>query len=221
MVTETMTRQDSVREPVQERSQKRVEAILDAARRIIENKGAAKMKMSDIADEASFSVGSIYQYFPNKSAIIAALAERILEANTHQNEQVLAAPPRSLVHLSHITTELLEQYYELQMQAPVVKDIWAAFNADKELQDLQDVEHDDDVQNRDYIFEISKHLFDPSKHEEAKRALLIIIKFGAAAVGIASQQNRKEADAYMEDAKIMLYAAWEASVLPLGAKSQT
>lgn len=211
-----MTRSDAIREPVQERSQKRVVAIMEAARALIAQNGVATLRMSDIAKEASVSVGSIYQYFPNKSAIVSALAEQVLEDNTKQNQEVFSEPPRSLIHLSHITTELLMQYYELQMQDPIVRDMWAVHSKDKE---LLSIDHDDDVRNRDHIFEMSKHLFDATKHDHAKRALLIIIKLGAAAVAAATRYERMEADAFMKDAKVMLYAAWEASVLPLGKMS--
>lgn len=206
---------DQVREPVQVRSQKRVAMILEAARSIIEEKGAAGLKMSDVADRAKISIGSIYQYFPNKSAIVAALAERVLEANTAKNEKILAEPPTSLVQLSHTTTELLDQYYALMREDPVFRDILTGYASDKE---FLATEQDDTVANRDHIFAMSKHLFREEEYDRAKMALLLIISFGGAAAVIASQEDAEAGKTAMSQAKAMLYAAWEVSILPLGIK---
>ncbi|MBY5934944.1 TetR/AcrR family transcriptional regulator [Tateyamaria omphalii] len=207
--------QESVRTPVQERSQKRVAQILSAARAIIERQGAAGLKMSTIAAEADVSIGSIYQYFPNKSAIIAALAEQVLGANTRKNMEVLAKRPASLVQLSHITTELLDQYYRLLRNDPVYRDILTGHASDKK---LLTADQDDTVANRDHIFAMSNHLFRAEEHERAKMALLMIVSFGGAAAAIAADCCEDEGRRAMEDAKAMLFAAWEVSILPLGHK---
>lgn len=66
------------RTPRQERSQAVVENILGAAHRLIIEGGIGKLNTNAIAAEAGLSVGSLYQYFPNKEAIILVLAERWL-----------------------------------------------------------------------------------------------------------------------------------------------
>lgn len=62
--------------PRQARAQMTVEAILEAAARILSNDGYAAMSTNRVADLAGVSVGSLYQYFPNKDAIVTALHER-------------------------------------------------------------------------------------------------------------------------------------------------
>jgi AcrR family transcriptional regulator len=68
--------------PIQERSRRTVERILDAAARIFHEQGYAGATTNDIADEADVSVGSLYQYFPNKDALLVALTKRHIEAAT-------------------------------------------------------------------------------------------------------------------------------------------
>ena len=68
--------------PRQERSRRTVERILDAAARIFQEQGYAAATTNDIADEADVSVGSLYQYFPNKDALLVALTKRHIEAAT-------------------------------------------------------------------------------------------------------------------------------------------
>jgi AcrR family transcriptional regulator len=60
--------------PVQERSRETVRAILEAAARIFEESGIEAATTDRIAARAGISVGSLYQYYPNKAAILVALA---------------------------------------------------------------------------------------------------------------------------------------------------
>ena len=62
--------------PRQARSRALVDAILDAAARILEEQGREALNTNLVADKAGVSIGSLYQYFPNRDAIIAAVAER-------------------------------------------------------------------------------------------------------------------------------------------------
>jgi AcrR family transcriptional regulator len=64
------------RAPVQKRGQQRVEAILDAAEAVIGEMGVDAATTNAIAERAGSSVGSLYHFFPNKGAILEALAER-------------------------------------------------------------------------------------------------------------------------------------------------
>lgn len=62
--------------PVQRRSAATVDAILEAAARILESAGLAGYTTNAIAARAGVSVGSLYQYFPNRDALTAALIDR-------------------------------------------------------------------------------------------------------------------------------------------------
>lgn len=64
------------KQPRQARSTSTVEAILIAAARILAADSLAGFNTNRVADVAGVSVGSLYQYFPNKSALVAALIER-------------------------------------------------------------------------------------------------------------------------------------------------
>lgn len=64
------------RKPSQARSQERVNQILDVAERLFVEDGYSSTTTNAIAHEAKVPIGSVYQFFPDKSAIIYALAER-------------------------------------------------------------------------------------------------------------------------------------------------
>lgn len=60
----------------QERSRATVEALLDATARVLTREGYDRASTNRIAAKAGVSVGSLYQYFPNKEALVAALVAR-------------------------------------------------------------------------------------------------------------------------------------------------
>jgi AcrR family transcriptional regulator len=66
--------------PQQERSRMTVEAILEATTHILTEEGYDKANTNCIAERAGISIGSLYQYFPNKESLMAVLMEQ------HSNE---------------------------------------------------------------------------------------------------------------------------------------
>lgn len=62
--------------PVQARGHRRVEAILDAAAEVIAAVGVEAATTNAIAARAGAAKGSLYQFFPSKDAVVAALAAR-------------------------------------------------------------------------------------------------------------------------------------------------
>ncbi len=80
-------RQAPVRTPKQGRSKATVAAILEAAARILAEQGWAGFNTNAIAARAGVSIGSLYEYFPDKQA----LADEIANAHIAQGEALLAA----------------------------------------------------------------------------------------------------------------------------------
>lgn len=64
------------RKPKQERSIQRLDLILSAAAGLIAEKGVSAMRMTELAVAAKVPIGSVYQYFPEKAAIVKALFDR-------------------------------------------------------------------------------------------------------------------------------------------------
>jgi len=63
----------------QERSRLTVDAIVEATARILVKEGYDRASTNRIASAAGVSIGSLYQYFPSKEAVVAALIERHTE----------------------------------------------------------------------------------------------------------------------------------------------
>jgi AcrR family transcriptional regulator len=80
------------RTPLQARARAKIELILEAASRLIERDGLEALTTNRIAELAGVSIGTLYQYFPDKSKVVEALAERELGAITSQALAALTGP---------------------------------------------------------------------------------------------------------------------------------
>lgn len=67
------------RKPRQSRSEETLEAIFEAAARILQTQGLDGFTTNAVARLAGISIGTLYQYFPNKNAILVAMARRELD----------------------------------------------------------------------------------------------------------------------------------------------
>ncbi|MFH0303273.1 TetR family transcriptional regulator [Bradyrhizobium sp. 31Argb] len=73
MTDRRSTRISSRKQPKQARSAELVAAILDAAVQVLAKEGAQRFTTARVAEKAGVSIGSLYQYFPNKAAILFRL----------------------------------------------------------------------------------------------------------------------------------------------------
>jgi AcrR family transcriptional regulator len=79
------------RQPRQARGERRISLLLDAADRVFVAVGYEAATTNAIAREAGASVGSLYQFFPDKEALLLALAERYLGELRSIHEKVFTA----------------------------------------------------------------------------------------------------------------------------------
>lgn len=79
----------SRKRPVQERSRITWDAILQAAAHILVEDGYSGLTTNRVADRAGVSIGSLYQYFPNKESIVATLVEKQVEQDRRHLETML------------------------------------------------------------------------------------------------------------------------------------
>lgn len=120
----------SRKQPKQARSTELVGAILEAAVQVLATEGAQRFTTARVAEKAGVSVGSLYQYFPNKAAILFRLQADEWRRTTDQWEVILGdakMPPhdrlRTLVH-AFIRSEIEEAAVRVALNdaAPLYRD---------------------------------------------------------------------------------------------------
>lgn len=89
---EALEQRLTTREPKQERAHHKVGLILEAAMRLLEKGGLAQLTTNAVARTAGVSIGSLYQYFSNKDAILDALVEREMADLSKRLLQVMEDP---------------------------------------------------------------------------------------------------------------------------------
>jgi AcrR family transcriptional regulator len=99
------------RQPKQRRAQQTVDAVLDAVVRVLKREGFRAITTNRIAEVAGVSIGSVYQYFPDKRAIFAALHERHIREIDRMVESAL------IEHATSSLDQLLRSMVEAMVDA--------------------------------------------------------------------------------------------------------
>lgn len=123
--------------PTQQRSRERFERILECAAALMAEKGSEAFRMSDVVERSGVPFGSLYQYFPDKTAIIGTLAERYNAVGRDCVRRDLAAV-KGTRDLHPALCRITDSYYQMFTDVPVMRDIWQATQADRALQKLDE-----------------------------------------------------------------------------------
>ncbi len=121
--------------PPQKRGQIRHDLILESAEALLLEKGADGFRMSDLSERSGVPFGSLYQYFPDRTSVIATLADRY----NHLGHRCVADELDSLRapgDLRAVLGRIAADYYDMFVDHPVMVVLWEATQADRALQRL-------------------------------------------------------------------------------------
>ncbi|HEY9103787.1 TetR family transcriptional regulator [Chitinimonas sp.] len=130
----------SRKQPKQARSNELVGSILQAATQVLAKEGAQRFTTARVAERAGVSIGSVYQYFPNKAAILFRLQSDEWQQTIDMLRKILddsSKPPldrlRALVH-AFVRSECdeAEMRVALSDAAPLYRDAPEAIEAKRE-----------------------------------------------------------------------------------------
>ncbi|PBB34276.1 MULTISPECIES: TetR/AcrR family transcriptional regulator [unclassified Mesorhizobium] len=178
------------RAPTQQRSRERVERMLAAAAALIAEQGSDAMRMGEVAERAGVSIGSLYQFFPDKRAIVWALAERY----TAESQTCISAALKDVSDaegLKRAFSELVDIYYGMFLAEPVMRDIWSGTQADKALREL---ELADSRANARFLVAVLKRLRPGADTVAMETAALLVWQMGEAVMRLAISVDREEGD---------------------------
>lgn len=119
------------RKPVQARSRERVDAILSHAAQIFNELGVDGTSMSAIARQSGMSLASLYRYYPNKAAIVKAIAEGQVEKMEQALRDRLAE-----ISVDEAVDVLIDLFYEFYRTEPAYSAIWSGVESMPELREL-------------------------------------------------------------------------------------
>jgi len=147
---------------VQTRSKATVDAILEATARILVKDGYDRASTNKIAEAAGVSIGSLYQYFPSKEALVAALIERHMDEMTsvvHEAAMRLKDTP-----IEHASREIIRMMIAAHAVDPKLHRVLV-----EQVPRVGRLEKIEDVQSRSYA--IARAYLEARKHEVRRKDL--------------------------------------------------
>lgn len=125
-VPPTAERDDAYRRrPRQSRGQKRVELLLDAAATVIAEQGLNAATAEAIAAQARTAKGSLYQFFPNRDAVLAALALRYADEMRAIHERAFPLDAHDLP-LDRLIDRIVKPLAEFHDRNPAFRRVFAS-----------------------------------------------------------------------------------------------
>lgn len=198
--TRQLTPPAARRAPTQLRSRERVERLLAIAAALIAEQGSDQLRMSDIAERAGVSIGSLYQYFPDKAAIIRTLAERY-NAEGRACIAAALAPVRDVAGLRRAFGELIDTYYGLFLAEPVMRDIWSGTQADAT---LREIELADSRANGAVLADAMARTRPRADRAALENLAFLVMQLGEATMRLAVSVDRRQGDSMVAAYKRMV-----------------
>lgn len=124
------------KQPKQKRSIQRVESILTSAELLLARHGFSQLRMTDIAAEAGVPVGSVYQFYPQKAAVLRAILDQRL-AGIMQDIAGRLTDIRDEKDARLRLIDLIDRGAQLHRDNPVCREMWIALSTDPDLETLQ------------------------------------------------------------------------------------
>lgn len=196
------------RAPVQERSAARVERMLDVCGELIDEVGYEATTTTMIARRAEVSVGSLYQFFPDKRAVVQALAQRNLDVYLSRLGTALAA--RSLEHWRDIVDVAIDLWVDLHRELPGFRVVRFGDVVDTHL--LQPEEDNDHVL-ASRLFELVRDQLGMPMSQDEQLVVVVLIKAADAIIQYAFRDPCGD-QAMIDEVKILMngYLAQRLSV---------
>jgi AcrR family transcriptional regulator len=123
------------RRATQARSRATVEKILDSTAQLIAARGVDTVTMTDIALKAGVVIGSVYQYFSDRSEILRSLLER----HNQEVDEMLSKSLEGVATLAELFEAVqaaYETYFDFHQNDPRFRGVWSAVQTDAGLQAL-------------------------------------------------------------------------------------
>lgn len=189
--------------PVQARSRERVERILDAAAQLLIEEGYNAVKTNLIAKRAGISIGSVYQFFPNRFAIINALAGRYREriAHTLATHMGSKSPDRPWEEALEEVFDILAEMWRTEW---AFHSVWLAIQNTAELKEARE-QYRNTLINEDLVFFMRRNL--PNTSEKQLQTIArVILETSNLLLDQSMRSGEKQDELIIDEMKFLLHS---------------
>jgi AcrR family transcriptional regulator len=189
------------RRPTQARSQRRLEAIVDAAAEAFAAHGFADTTMEGIAARAGTSIGSLYQFFPNKTAVFREVAARCMQEARRGFAELLGPAPLSRPW-HELLGRIVDGFRRLHRQSVVMQAVW------RNLELYGEYAEEDQALMREIVQVTAALLagWEPAMEDERRRvvATMLVNTVASTMLVLVREDDEARGDAIVEETKLML-----------------
>lgn len=186
--------------PKQERSRKKVEKIITTAKELIGVRGNDAVSMREIAARAELPISTIYQYFPDKSALLNQIMQQYLDLTRDQLHHHFDALSSIDDFLQQIGPAV-DDFFALFGKDPTLCVLWAAMQADPQ---LCSIEADSSQSNAVYLAKKLSLLAAHVDEAEAKLALWHLLHSASTSAQLALHLPELERQLLADELKLTL-----------------
>src|SRR2546430_4875438 len=187
------------RVPVQGRSVARVQRMLDACAELVDEIGYEALTTTLLAERAGVAIGSVYQFFPDKRAIVQALALRNLEAYlarlSTRSEAVEVA------HWWDVVDAAIDEYIAMHRDVPGFRTLHFGDVVDVH---LLDEERDNNTIIAEALLAVLAHHFGAAAGPRLDFALAIAAEAGDAPIKLAFRKDPEGDAEVLTEAKALI-----------------
>lgn len=196
----------SRRTPTQKRSKERYELVINTAKRLIGEMGNDSVSMREIAKQADVPISSIYQYFPDKNAILEAIMQSYFdEIRIGLNDFVDCC--QSKEDMKKGIVDGIDQFYLAFKQEPTLAILWAGLQANPQLKAL---DTQDSHENAELITHKLCCITTKSNKDEIHNAVLLLLHTAGMSVRLALDMEPKQAAKFIDEYKALALLRLEA-----------
>lgn len=187
------------RMPIQKRSREKYDAILASAKTLIGARGNDSVSMREIAKAAELPISSIYQYFPDKSAILGAIMQSYFETIRELIIKFLE-DCKTTDDVQQGISNGINLYYSLFKNDEALASLWAGMQANNELKEM---DAEDSRINAQLITETISSIIPAKGEKEIYSAVLILIHMAGMTVRLALSIPAEEGDRLVDELKLL------------------
>ncbi|WP_211240691.1 TetR/AcrR family transcriptional regulator [Hamadaea tsunoensis] len=199
MTTPAVTTRPLRRVPVQGRSVARVQRMLDACAELIDEVGYEGLTTTLLAERAGVAIGSVYQFFPDKRAIVQALTLRNVEAYLARLAERI--PAGELTDWWDGVDAGIEEYIELHRRVPGFRTLHFGDVVDVH---LIDAERDNNEVIADHLADLLVRYHSVTDEPRLRFALVIAVESADALIKLAFRRQPEGDEAVLREAKALV-----------------
>ena len=199
MSTQTISAGPLRRVPVQGRSVARVQRMLDACAELIDEIGYDGLSTTLLAERAGVAIGSVYQFFPDKRAIVQALTLRNVEA--YLARLAIRIPAGELAHWWDGVDGAIDEYIELHRTVPGFRTLHFGDIVDVH---LIDPERDNNAVIADHLAELLIRYHNAPDTPALRFALLVAVEAADALIKLAFRRHPDGDETVLTEAKTLI-----------------